>query len=183
MSAKYISPLTSFLSSPVPKYTNNKNTWTIALYLWSGRSGSNRRPIRWQRIALPLSYARLSVGAHGGTRTPTLSNWYLKPACLPIPPHGLWFTFIQLDYKSKPLLCYVTFRLQRYTNWTLEGLPFLCITTLLNIVYDQTIYLSTKFYILFMIIYTMCFNFIMWYNRFTFVYVINHLPRFLITIY
>ena len=99
MSAKYISPLTSFLSSPVPKYTNNKNTWTIALYLWSGRSGSNRRPIRWQRIALPLSYARLSI-------------------------FSKWFTFIQLDYKSKPLLCYVTFRLQCYTNWTLKGIPF-----------------------------------------------------------
>src|SRR5262249_44641759 len=29
---------------------------------WSGRTDLNRRPSRWQRDALPLSYARILVG-------------------------------------------------------------------------------------------------------------------------
>ena len=37
-------------------------------------------------LAPPLGWGLF--GAQGETRTPTLANWYLKPACLPIPPPG-----------------------------------------------------------------------------------------------
>ena len=33
----------------------------LITFIWSGQRGSNPRPSRWQRDALPLSYARIIV--------------------------------------------------------------------------------------------------------------------------
>ena len=38
---------------------------------WSGRRGSNPRPSRWQRDALPLSYTRVQWAAPGGGADPS----------------------------------------------------------------------------------------------------------------
>jgi hypothetical protein len=58
-------------------------------------------------LAPPLGWGLF--GAQGETRTPTLANWYLKPACLPIPPPGqIWSLQSEsnqrpTDYKSVAL--------------------------------------------------------------------------------
>ena len=38
--------------------------------IWSGKRGSNPRPRRWQRLALPLSYSRI-LDHHGGIQPPS----------------------------------------------------------------------------------------------------------------
>ena len=44
-----------------PGLKNRYHIYRNVNCLWSGRTGSNRRPQPWQGYALPLSYARKSI--------------------------------------------------------------------------------------------------------------------------
>ena len=88
---------------------------------WSGQSGSNRRHLRWQRSALPLSYTRTNFGGASQNRTGFLSlcrRMHYHPTQAPIG----WGSRTRTSNKGVRILRYTNLTNPQYLVAILKGI-------------------------------------------------------------